>query len=425
MSKAHLTLDDRLRIETLLSENRSLRYIADRLDKSPSTVSREIKNHSKPVTPKCCDCIRSSGCTLHHVCGNKICRKKCRQCPKAKKYCQDFSKLECQRLSNSSVKLCNSCSKKAHCHLERRFYYGRDAHSEYKDTLIHSRDGFDLTAGQLIRINETVSPLVKRGQSIYHIVQSNKDSLSVSESTIRRLVSASEMDVGILDLPEAVRRRPRGKKNASSAVPAKSKTGHLYTDFLEHVSKHDTPVVQMDCVEGVKNDSGALLTLHFVSFHMQLVYVLPKHDAPSVVRTLDIIEESLGKELFAQCFPLILTDNGHEFCDICGMERSIFGGKRSRIFFCEPNRSDEKGECENNHKLIRKIIPKKTSIGSFVQSDMVLLTNHLNSYIRKSLYGKCPFELAMASMPDDFFMLLGLEKLPPEKVLMTPALLSK
>lgn len=87
MKKSHLTLDDRLRIETLISESNSIRYIADRLDKLPSTISREIRKHVKTTLPRCCDCTLSSSCTLHHVCGNQSYEKKCRSCPNAKKYC--------------------------------------------------------------------------------------------------------------------------------------------------------------------------------------------------------------------------------------------------------------------------------------------------------------------------------------------------
>lgn len=425
MKNSHLTLDDRVRLETLLAEGKSIRYIADRLDKSPSTLSREIKHHTKVIIPKCCDCSFASACSLHHVCGSLSCRKKCKTCAKAKRYCQDYSKLFCDSLSAAPVKLCNSCPKRRYCHLERRVYHAKTAHSEYRDTLVHSRDGFDLTAAQFQEINDVVSPLVKRGQSIYHIVQSNNSLLPVSESTVRRLISASEMDVGLIDLPEAVKRKPRKKKKTSSSLPPKSKTGHLYPDFLAYMSKHDVPFVQMDCVEGKKCDPEALLTLHFVSFHMQLVYILTEQNAACVVDMLDIIENTLGKRLFAECFPLILTDNGAEFCDIHGMERSVFGGKRTRIYFCEPNRSDEKGECENNHRLIRKVIPKSTSIKELMQSDAVLLTNHLNSYIRRSLFGKCPYDLAMDALPEDFFILLGLEKVPADKILLKPALLSK
>lgn len=75
MKKSHLTLDDQLRIETLISESNSIRYIADRLDKLPSTISREIRKHVKTTLPRCCDCTLSSSCTLHHVCGNQSYKK--------------------------------------------------------------------------------------------------------------------------------------------------------------------------------------------------------------------------------------------------------------------------------------------------------------------------------------------------------------
>lgn len=152
--------------------------------------------------------------------------------------------------------------------------------------------------------------------------------------------------------------------------------------------------------------------------------MLERHDSASVTAMLDRIETSLGKDLFTSAFPLILTDNGTEFSDISGMERSVFGGKRTTIYFCEPNRSDQKGQCENNHKLFRRIIPKGTSIERLMQTDMTLITNHINSYVRKSLFGKSPYSLAMAILPEDFFFLLGLDQLPATEVMLTPELLN-
>ncbi|WP_130836043.1 hypothetical protein [Lachnoclostridium sp. Marseille-P6806] len=155
---------------------------------------------------------------------------------------------------------------------------------------------------------------------------------------------------------------------------------------------------------------------------MQLTFILEKHTAADVVNTPDKIEASLGKNLFSACFPMILADNGHEFTDISGMERSLFGGQRTNVFFCEPNRSDEKGECENNHKLLRSVIPKVSSLACVAQSDMTRLTNHVNSYARKSLFGKCPYELAMTVLPEDFFLLLGLKRIAGNEVMLTPEL---
>ena len=138
---------------------------------------------------------------------------------------------------------------------------------------------------------------------------------------------------------------------------------------------------------------------------------------------LTVLRKKLGKELFAICFPLILTDNGHEFLDIDGLENSLFGGKRTRIFFCEPNRSDQKGQCENNHKLIRTILPKGASFKSLTTSDVLLVTNHINSYVRKSLFGKSPYEIAINTLPGEFFTKLKLKMISESDVNLTPKLL--
>ena len=61
----------------------------------------------------------------------------------------------------------------------------------------------------------------------------------------------------------------------------------------------------------------------------------------------------------------------------------------------------------------------------YTQFDISLMINHINSYKRKSLYGKTPFEVAKQLLPEDFFILLGLEAIPAENVLLTPSLLKK
>lgn len=417
----HLTYANRCKIETLLGEKQSLRYIAECIGCSPSTVSREIRQHIIIKKSYSNDCLIKKDCHRKHVCGGASCIKKCKSCNKCKNYCSDYIQAFCSQIVENHT-LCNGCHKFSFCHLEKKYYSAEVAQNEYKEILIGRRNGFDLTGEQLEMINNQVSPLIKKGQSPYHIKQALGDKLIVSETTLRRLINSNELDARAIDLREAVRRKPRKKKQISNELPSPSKIGHLYEDYLDFIKNNDVSVVEMDCVEGKKDDTCAILTLHFITFHMQLYYIMPEHTAECVIKTLDIIEESIGTELFSSIFELILTDNGHEFTDIYGMERSIHKGKRTRIFFCEPNRSDQKGACENNHKLFRCIVPRGTSIDNFSQSDMVLATNHINSYRRKSLFGKSPYKHAMSCLPDDFFILLGLEEIPDQEVFLSPLL---
>lgn len=421
-NKSHLTLAHRLTIEALLGEQCSIRFIADKLDKSPSTISREIRKHTITKKPRSCDCANASGCSSKHLCSSKACNKRCKTCPIAKKHCEHYLQVHCKNRCHPTMNLCNGCSKKAHCHLEKHFYDGTIAENAYRKKLTDTRNGFNLTLSELIHINEVVSPRIKKGQSLYHIMKDEEVSLNISESTLRRLIANGETDVCLIDLPETVKRKKR-KLRRVPKLKVPRKTGHLYSDFKRFLEENDCSVVQMDCVEGKKEDTKVLLTLHFTSLRMQLIFCLETHTAQSVVNLFDEIEKTLGKELFSICFPVLLTDNGHEFSDIEGIETSIFGGKRTKLFFCEPNRSDQKGQCENNHKLIRNILPQGTSFEKLTRMETLTIMNHINSYTRESLFGKSPYDMAMNTLPKEFFTKLGLKKIRSSDVNLTPKLL--
>ena len=423
--RCHLSTDERYEIQMGLENHRSVRSIAKSMNRTPSTILREIQKHQTILPERGTNCLNKKNCSKHRVCGNELCKKYCKNCFQCKKYCSDYIRAYCDTLQKPPY-LCNGCPRISHCNFERHIYKAAHADSEYKSMLVGRRDGFDLTLEQIESINAMVSPLIRQGLSPYHVKQTLGDALPVSESTLRRLIAKQELDVRNIDLIEQVKRKPRHHEHPQrNGHNPKCKEGHLYSDYLSYISENDVITVQMDCVEGKKEDKAVLLTLHFPAFHMQLAFILNEHTSKEVVATLDVIEEALGPELFKSIFEVILTDNGHEFLDIEGMECSIRGGKRTTIFFCEPNRSDEKGSCENNHRLIRRIIPKGTSLECFLQPDISLMMNHINSYKRRSLFNSSPYKMAKSVLPEDFFSLLGLEEIPEDKVILKPSLLQK
>lgn len=423
---SHLTYEERIRIETLLNENRSIKSIAKVLERPASTISREIKRHITIVPRKTTnDCKNQYGCSIRHLCSGS-CNLKCRLCARCIKYCKNYEPDICDGIVNAPY-VCNACSVDR-CLREKHYYKAKVAQETYSSLLVDTRSGFNITVEELQKIDNTISPLIKQGLSPYHIAQTIKNELPYSESTIYRLVSSAKISARDIDLINKVKRKPRNKPNyrkMKQEFEAISKKGHRYSDFLAFQLENDFPVVQMDCVEGSKDDSAVLLTLHFVNSHMQLAIIMDNHDANHVVAALDKLETTLGTNLFSVVFPLILTDNGPEFLKREEMERSCLeqGRKRTIIFYCEPNRSDEKGQCEKNHTHIRYVIPKGHSMEPFTQADISLMMNHINSYYRRSLMGKSPYEVAMSMLPEDFFLLLGLEIIPPEKIILKPSLL--
>lgn len=430
---AHFTLEDRAKIEYGLNHGHSIRSIAKDLSKAPSSVKREIERNCNLVKDYANNCAHINSCQVHHVCGrtdcNLLCRNRCRTV--CYEWCDKYEVWECDKLK-VSPHVCNGCKylnrKPVPCSHDRKIYFANDAHRKYRSLLKNRRNGFDLTLAELIDIDNVVSPLIKKGQSPYHIMQNNV--LPVSLSTLYRIVDSGELEAGNFDLKQKLRRKPRKTERHGEKVSKKiqeAKVGHMYGDFLKYMAENDTFHVEMDCVIGKRDESPALLTLHYPGLQMQLAFYLAEHTAINVIIKLDAIEQLLGYELFRETFPVILTDNGHEFADVAGIERSSFNPKwkRTHLFFCEPNRSDEKASCENNHRLIRDVIPKSTSLIPYTQYDISLMMNHINSYCRRKSFGKCAYDLAMEVFPQEYFDLLGLYKIDPNEVMLKPQLLKE
>lgn len=119
---------------------------------------------------------------------------------------------------------------------------------------------------------------------------------------------------------------------------------------------------------------------------------------------------------FCQLFPVILTDNGGEFARVDDIEMDVRG--ESKFFFCDPNRSDQKGRIEKNHTLIRDILPK-----NLTQEDINLVCSHVNSVKRAALNGKSAYELFAFTYGEAVPKLLGISKTPAEDVCQSSKLL--
>ncbi len=115
--------------------------------------------------------------------------------------------------------------------------------------------------------------------------------------------------------------------------------------------------IQLKALKVVK----VILTLHFNSCSFILAFIREHNDAQSVIDIFNQLEKTLGLDTFRKLFLVILTDNGSEFSNPHEIKFNSKGERRTKIFYCEPNRTDQKAHCENNHEFIRKVLPKKTS----------------------------------------------------------------
>ena len=105
-SKKHLTLDDRIEIQKLLKEGENFTQIANSINKSRSTISREVIAH-KYLSDSFVgnDCIHRNVCDLPSNCahkancnGNRSCRVRCKICREG---CERYEKELCSMRDSS------------------------------------------------------------------------------------------------------------------------------------------------------------------------------------------------------------------------------------------------------------------------------------------------------------------------------------
>jgi IS30 family transposase len=154
-----------------------------------------------------------------------------------------------------------------------------------------------------------------------------------------------------------------------------------------------------------------------------IIILLPDCTQKSVINAIDNLCETIGIRMFKKYFPIILTDNGSEFKNPWDIEKNEAGTQRTRVFYCDPYVSNQKGRLEKNHEYIRYIIPKGRSMYKYTQDDINLMASHINSTARDSLNGATPFDLAELLIDKRIPILTGQYKVSPDHVLLKPALL--
>ena len=139
---------------------------------------------------------------------------------------------------------------------------------------------------------------------------------------------------------------------------------------------------EMDCVEGKKGTKKTMLVLTERYTRYEIIRIMKDHTAASVVKALDGIERAYGAN-FSKVFQTITIDNGSEFSDYLGIERSCRRkGNRTEIYYCHPYSSYERGSNENQNKMIRRHYPKGVSFERVTPADTRRLEKWINNYPR-------------------------------------------
>jgi len=290
--------------------------------------------------------------------------------------------------------------------------------------LVESRVGANITEDELLALDEIVSPLVMRGQSVHHIVAHNPDQFEVSEKSIYRYVAGGLLKARNIDMPRVCRTKPRKSKPVEHKVDSGCRIGRTYAEFLAFAETSSVPVVEMDSVIG-RVGGKVLLTMMFKSCDLMLAFIRERNTSQSVIDIFNSMYELLGADRFKALFPIIVADNGSEFSNPKALEYDAQGNRRTRLYYCDPFASFQKPNVELNHEFIRKILPKGRSFDNLVQSDISLMMSHINSYSREKLNDKSPFDMFSFIYGYDVLEKLGIRRIPANEILLKPSLLNK
>ena len=421
-SFSHLTLEERRIILSGITNASTKTAIAQTIGKDKSTVGKEIKLH-RSLTHKCkmpLECNHYKKCVYGRQCSPD---------------CPEYTPFYCS-MRDRSPGACNGCSNWSRCRFDKYLYCPEDAHMDYRTTLIDSREGVNLTIQEAKQMASVIAPLLKQGQSPYQII-TNHPKLCISEKTLYNYIENNVFreiaGITVLDLRRQVSRKLTKKKAKTYKKRADKKylEGRTYNDYETYLSENsEVFVTQIDTVYNDETNGPFLQTFKFVRAGIILALYHNEKTAVSMKEGVDILESILGTELFRKYVHVLLTDRGTEFSAAEAMETSSDGTRRTRVFYCDPMQSGQKGTLENKHIELRYILPKGTNLknlGLTCQSELNLVLSHVNSSPCEVLGNKSPLELTEFMYQDLYEKLIafGIHPIEKDQIILKPYLLKQ
>ena len=414
----HLTVQERIIIEKGIENGSIKAAIALTIGKDKSTVGKEIKKHRELVHKSSykINCANMKNCSHNHVCVN----------------CADFKPFTCNRRDRSPG-ACNGCSKYTHCRYDKYRYKADFSHKKYREDLVDSRTGINMSYEECKAMADIIVPLIEAGHSPYQIV-TNHPELNISEKTLYNYIENGIFrEFGLLDIDLRIKTKRKITKKASNKYKKREDkkylNGRTYDDFINYTAENkNLSVVEMDTVYNNGSTGPFMQTFKFLDYSFMFIVYQEEKTAKSMVEGVDLLEKILGKDLFSEEVAIIKTDRGSEFCDAEGFEKEENESRRTRIFYCDPMASGQKGSLENNHKEIRYICPKENDLkdlGLNSQEKANLIVSHINSQSKEHLKGKSPLEVMEFMNPALYqkFKDFGIERINKDNIVLKPYLL--
>ena len=223
------------------------------------------------------------------------------------------------------------------------------------------------------------------------ILEQQGHELHFCEKTLYNYIETPNSPISREQLPYGRRYRKRKKDDLKILRKHKNLKGKSIEKRPEIINvREEVGHHEMDLVVGGRGGKKALLVLTERVTRFQHIILIKDKTQKSVIKALNQLERKLGRETFSSHFKSITCDNGIEFQDYEGIEKSVFSKKKKRteVYFAHPYSSFERGSNENANRIIRRLLPKGCTFDSLKQSDVQRVAQWMNKMPRKLFDGK-------------------------------------
>lgn len=326
----HLIYEERIKIETLYKEGLSATAIGKRLNRSKRTIERELKRGMVE--------LKNSDWTMR----------------------KEYSAVAAQNIHDEKA----------------------------------TAKGPALKIGNDHKLVKYIESSIKAGYSPYATLQNieNKKlkfNTQISLKTLYNYIDAG-LFINISNKDLLIKKNGKKRNYHKIRTAIRNKRG---TSIAERPIKIDERCElghwEMDTVVGKQGTKAALLVFTEIASRKELIFKIKGKTQDEVIRVLDSIERKIGRVKFSERFKTITTDNGCEFLDFEGIEKSLFSKTKTRtkMYFAHPFSSWERGSNENANKMIRRFIPKGVDISNYSNNEIKHIEHWMNNYPRKILGG--------------------------------------
>lgn len=412
-------------IEFYLNEGKSSAEIGRLLSKDPSGIRKEIKKYSSYFGEhrKCSNCINKDNCHEKYLCENiidKIRCSQCKYCTHAVKICPNYKvKINCELLKKNH-NVCNGCELYYRCKSVKIKYHAQTAIKMHEAVQRISR--IDIKLDKFPNeFKDYISNRIKNGISpdiILNTLPEKFKMFKVSTPTLYNWIDKGLLDCCNMDLRNKVSRVRYGTNNLKrNTVKGHQLNGRSIED-LSQEERENRPlgIAEFDTVEGIKGGE-LLFTIMIPCFSLMLAFKIEHKTQEEIIKHLDNLERKLNKYFYI-LFRKVIPDNGGEFLDFKGIEKSVFDllEKRLSLHYTHTYASYEKPHIENNHILLRWLIRKGYDITLLSSDDVLDIINRLNNYPRPKKNYKTPLQMLENSLGSEILEILDLNHISIEKL---------